>query len=43
MLQKENKDWKIKAEETFNELAKNKEELYQIKMRTKGEERNLVI
>lgn len=41
MLQKEVKDWKFKAEGMQEESVKLKDEIYQLKARTKTEERNL--
>lgn len=43
MLQKESKEWKVRAEEAFEEIAKTRDEAYQVRMRTKSEERNLAI
>lgn len=42
MLQKEAKDWKTKADLTQEESVKLKDEVYQLRARTKNEERNIV-
>jgi hypothetical protein len=42
MLQKEAKDWKTKADFAQEESAKLKDEVYQLRARTKNEERNIV-
>ena len=43
MLQKEGKDWRFRAEEAFEEIAKIRDEAYQLRARTKGEDRNLAL